>query len=172
MKTLTKAALSAAAAFAAAAAIMTSLTAVASSSIQPLSGNTLTKVNGIWTNAADPIETYDMDTYSESFSLDYGIVTIGSLSCLSFLTNQFTQLTADDSYAGNYKYAGVTVRGKNGGSTKFTPESDRNKQTVSAMANDVGDVTSGKYYSFLYNGTGEGSEYLERSVINVIKRVQ
>ncbi len=142
-----------------------SLTAVASASVQPLNSGDLERdpQKNIWTAVGGSIKTDKVHTYSESFNLDYGTITLG----MGENGLHRSALTANSGYDGNYKYTYVSVNGNYGHSAVYTPERDRNKKTVTAVADDVGTVTDGKYFSFLFDGTGQNTDYLERSVIYV-----
>ncbi len=151
------------AALAASVAIATaSLTGVAAASVQSLESNVLVKNNDLWTAEDYSIHTDDLNTYMEGFRLDHSQIVIGVDG-----GRQTSKLTADKAYAGNYKWTCLSLEGSDGYATKYTPERDRNKQTVSTQISYGGDVTSGKYYSYLYDGTGESSYYLERSSVFV-----
>lgn len=145
----------------------TSLVAVASASTLSLGvSNKLINVKGVWTFKTNPFTTTDINDYSESFDLERSTITIGKIGSNG---RQASRIKTNTAYAGNYKWTSVTVEGDKGRSTVYAPESQRNSQTVIATAGDVGPVYEGKYYSFLYDGSGTPSDYLERSVLTVYK---
>lgn len=121
----------------------------------PSGSSTWTVVGGI--------STYNANNFWEEFNQpNYSNIGLGGYT---------SSLKAYSAYSGNYKWASVTVRNSSTNSTKSasTPESQRNNQNVSATSASVGTITQGDYFTFLQNGTGASSGFLEKSCVTVNK---
>lgn len=155
------------AALAASVAIATaSLTGVAAAAIQPLTIHTLVKNDsGIWVAEGGSIDVASVNTFSETFELDHGDITIGQGPNNGA---QRTEFTADFGYENNYKWTSVVLNGEDGYASAYTPYEDKNKATVTAViTKDVGIINTGDYSSYLYAGSHSGTDYLERCKITV-----
>lgn len=160
MKSITKSLISMAASTVAAVCVLTTTALASTGGIKSQHVLEIQPGTSTWT-VVDGIDTNNVNSFWEEF--------YQPKNCNIGLGGYKSALYADNAHSGNYKWASVTVRNENTNNVKTasTPESQRNNKNVSATAASVDTITQGEYYTFLKDGTGAGSNILERSYVTV-----
>lgn len=160
MKTLTKTFLKIVSASIASIAILTTAAAVSAEGDKSARTILVQGTTGLWTGT---FESGNVMTYYNEFNDPkyYSVVVNGKT----------TKITAKNGCDGNYKWASVTLTGRNGNTYYGSaPHSVANNQTVTATASYNGNDTieKGYYYAYIYHGTTTAAQIMESSGITVI----